>query len=300
MTGLLVLNKPGGVTSFGAVARVRRLCGERRAGHCGTLDPMATGVLPIFLGRATRVIPLLPCGQKAYFARLRLGVNTDTGDSTGRVTRTRPVTVGAARLRAALPAFTGDIMQVPPMFSALHVGGERLYDIARRGETVERAPRPVTIHSLELAEADDGAHVYALRVGCSAGTYIRTLIEDIGEALGCGAVMTALARTAAAGFSLAQARTLEELETAAQAGKLQSEIQSVESVFINTYSIPLVAVTAAQAARFGNGGALARERLNNAPQAGLCRVYDPAGVFLGLAHAEKEELRAAWLAGAPG
>ena len=299
MTGLLVLNKPGGITSFGAVARLRRLCGERRAGHCGTLDPMATGVLPVFFGRATRVIPLLPEKNKSYFARLRLGCNTDTGDSTGTVTRTRLVAAGAGELRAALARFTGEIEQIPPMFSALHVGGERLYEIARRGETVARAPRPVTVFSLELAEADDAAHTYALRVTCSAGTYIRTLVEDIGEALGCGAVMTALCRTAAAGFPLAQAHTLEEAQAAAGEEILINLIQSVESLFTDTYRTASVAVTAAQAVRFGNGGALARERLEGAPPAGLCRVYDPAGVFLGLARAQESELRVAWLAETP-
>lgn len=295
MNGIIVLNKPAGVTSFGAVAQVRRLCGVRRAGHAGTLDPMATGVLPVFLGCATRAIPLLPATDKAYAARMRLGCNTDTGDVTGKVTRTRPVRADAADVRAALPAFTGDILQVPPMYSAVHVNGERLYAIARRGETVERAPRPVTIRELTLEAADEAAGEYALRVSCSAGTYIRTLVEDIGEALGCGAVMTALARTAAAGFKLAQAYTPEQLRTAAEGGALQSCVLSVETVFAAQFGTPAVAVTQPQAARFCNGGALARERVPNAPPAGLCRVYGPDGRFLGLVEADAQELRMRWL-----
>lgn len=288
MDGILILNKPAGITSFGAVARVRRLAHLRKIGHAGTLDPMATGVLPLFLGQATRAIGLLPCTDKSYIARMRLGVRTDTGDCTGKVLETRPVSAGKSDVAHALPAFTGDILQVPPMYSAVHQNGQRLYELARRGEVVERAARPVTIRALALLEAGDGD--YTLSVTCSSGTYIRTLVEDIGEALGCGATMTALTRTAAAGFTLEQACTIEELERFAAADLLQEKILDVEYPFNILNDVVL---TDKQAVRFRNGGFLSLERVEGAPPVGLCRVHAPDGAFLGLGETDgaKQVLR---------
>lgn len=290
MDGILILNKPAGITSFGAVARVRGITHTKKVGHAGTLDPMATGVLPLFLGRATRAIGLLPCTDKMYIARMRLGVRTDTGDSTGKVLETRPVSVGKVEVERALPALTGEILQVPPMYSALHKNGERLYELARRGEVVEREARPITIYALSLMDAQEKYGEYTISVTCSTGTYIRTLVEDIGESLGCGATMTALHRMAAAGFSIEQSCTLEEMEAFAADGTLQSHILSVEYPF---YIHKGINVTPKQAVRFRNGGALSLERLIGAPQSGLCRVYAPDQTFLGLGevHPAQQELR---------
>lgn len=289
MDGILILNKPAGITSFGAVARVRGITHTKKIGHAGTLDPMATGVLPLFLGRATRAIGLLPCTNKTYIARMRLGVRTDTGDSTGKVLETYPVSVGKIEVERALPALTGEILQVPPMYSALHRNGERLYELARRGEVVEREARPITIYALLLMDAQEQYGEYTIAVTCSTGTYIRTLVEDIGESLGCGATMTALRRTVAAGFSIEQSYTIEEVEQFAAAGTLQEHILSVEYPFNIQKGIT---VTPKQAVRFRNGGALSLERLTGAPQSGLCRVYAPDETFLGLGeiHPDQQEL----------
>ncbi|MFT9076985.1 tRNA pseudouridine(55) synthase TruB [Ethanoligenens sp.] len=279
MDGILILNKPAGITSFGAVARVRGITHVRKVGHAGTLDPMATGVLPLFLGRATRAIGLLPCNDKTYIARMRLGVRTDTGDCTGKVLETRPVCAGRSEVERALPAFTGAILQVPPMYSAVHKNGERLYELARRGEVVEREARPVTIYALTLLDVPTEAGEYALSVSCSSGTYIRTLVEDIGASLGCGATMTALQRTAAAGFSIAQARSIEEVEQIARAGMLQDIVLDVQHPFDILNGIT---ITPKQVTRFCNGGFLSLERVEGAPSSGLCRVHAPDSSFLGL------------------
>lgn len=286
MDGILILNKPAGITSFGVVARVRRMIHEKKIGHAGTLDPMATGVLPLFLGRATRAIGLLPCTDKTYVARMRLGIRTDTGDSTGKVLAECPVCVGQADVARVLPDFTGHIFQIPPMYSAVHKNGERLYELARRGEVVERDARPVTVHALTLLAADERAGEYTLRVACSSGTYIRTLVEDIGEALGCGATMTALERTAAAGFCIEQAYTLEDIEAFSLKKSLEIHALSVEYPFNILRGIE---ITTKQAVRFCNGGFLSLERLTGAPVSGLCRVYAPDGLFLGLGEADAAE-----------
>ena len=197
LNGFICLNKPEGLTSFVAAAKVRRLTSAKKSGHTGTLDPMATGVLTVALGAATRFIELIPSHEKSYRAAFRLGETTDTLDITGKTLQTRPVTCDAFAVEAALDAFRGRILQVPPMYSALQKDGVRLYALARQGVEVERQPREVTISRLALTEADDDAHTYTIDVTCSAGTYIRSLISDLGEALGCGAVMTALQNSGA-------------------------------------------------------------------------------------------------------
>ncbi|MDR0966811.1 MAG: tRNA pseudouridine(55) synthase TruB [Myxococcales bacterium] len=210
MLGLLVLDKPEGLTSFDLVARARRRFGTRRIGHTGTLDPMATGVLPLCIGEATRIAQFLSCDDKVYEATVALGASTDTQDRMGRVMARAPVPcLTRGDVEAALDRFRGDIEQVPPMFSAIRVNGERLYDMARRGESVARAARRVTIQSLELLSFE-GEHL-ALRVACSKGTYIRTLAHDLGERLGCHAHLTALRRLRAGRFGLGEAITLDEL-----------------------------------------------------------------------------------------
>ena len=279
MTGIILIDKPKDITSFGAVARVRRICGEKKCGHTGTLDPMATGLLTVMLGGATRFSELLPSHDKAYRAEFRLGTVTDTLDITGKVLETRPVSANAAQVAAALAEFVGEIEQLPPMYSAVSINGKRLYDLARQGVEVEREPRRVTVYSAEILEANESAGEYAVSVECSSGTYIRTLISDLGEKLGCGAVLTELRRTAANGFKIDSAVTLEALSQAAESGELDRLIIPVDRA-LEEY--PIITVSAAQARRFGNGGELSLERLKYPRTLGLFRIYDPAGAFMGL------------------
>lgn len=293
MTGVICLNKPAGITSFQAVRKVRGITGEKKAGHCGTLDPEATGVLPVMLGGSTRFLEFLPTTPKEYRATLKLGVRTDTLDLTGNVLETRDVTVGREDLEAVLPQFTGDILQVPPMYSALKKDGVRLYDLARQGVEVEREPRPVTVYSLELLpDGTDGTDPakgeYVLNVSCSGGTYIRTLIDDLGEALGCGAAMAALLRTRVGVFRLEDAVTPEELEEARDRGELSTCLMPLEDALTFLGS---VTVTEAQATRFRNGGELALDRLreqDTLPEDGtLLRVLSQEPAFLGLGEVDR-------------
>ena len=203
MNGIVIIDKPQDWTSQDVTARLRRVYGTRRIGHGGTLDPMATGVLPVFVGRATRGVEFFEHARKEYVTLLRPGLITDTQDTTGTALEQRPVELDDEKIEAALQAFRGDIMQIPPMYSALKVNGQKLCDLARKGKTVERQPRPITIHTLEYLGMENGC--LKLRVDCSKGTYIRTLCEDIGRALGCGGCMEALRRTKAGEYDISQA-----------------------------------------------------------------------------------------------
>ncbi len=283
MTGFLIIDKPEGITSFVAVAKVRRICGEKKAGHCGTLDPMATGVLPIMLGGATRFLDFLPDGRKRYIAEMRLGVTTDTLDITGTVTGECEVNVTASEVLAAAENFKGDIMQVPPMYSAIKKDGVRMYDLARRGVEVEREARPATIYELIVTHKEDND--YIVEVECSKGTYVRTLIDDIGKMLGCGAVMLSLRRTKSSGFEIQNSVTFEELEKAVLEGTVDSLIHSVDEV-MDAY--PKAFVSAGQAQRFQNGGSLNLERIKDCKADGLYRVYSPDEIFLGLGTADTQ------------
>ena len=207
--GILVIDKSAGWTSQDVAAKLRGVFHERRVGHGGTLDPMATGVLPVFIGRATRAAEFLESAEKEYVAGLRLGVVTDTQDTSGTVLETNPVCVTRAQLEAALRQFLGPIEQIPPMYSAIKINGQKLYELARRGQEVARRPRSITIHALELLEGE-GAD-WTVRVRCSKGTYVRTLCHDLGRALGCGGCMSSLRRTRAGSFTLAQAVTMQQV-----------------------------------------------------------------------------------------
>lgn len=211
--GILIIDKPTGWTSMDVCAKLRGILREKRIGHAGTLDPMATGVLPVFVGRATKAVQFAENGRKEYHAVLKLGTVTDTQDTTGTVLETHPVTVGADEVRAALEHFTGELLQLPPMYSALKVNGQKLYDLARQGKTVERKPRAITVYELELLE-QSAPDEFTLRVVCSKGTYIRTLCHDLGEYLGCGGCMAALRRTRSGSFSVENARRIGELTRA--------------------------------------------------------------------------------------
>ena len=228
MNGILLVDKPAGWTSHDVVAKLRGVLGERRMGHSGTLDPMATGLLVVFAGRATRAVSFSENHTKCYEAHLRLGLTTDTQDTTGTVLSRSERAVSRAELEAVLPQFRGDILQVPPMYSALKVDGKKLYEIARRGGEVARKARPVTIEELTVLGEADGD--YVLRVRCSKGTYIRTLCHDIGKKLGCGAAMAQLVRTRSGMFSLEDAVTLKQTEELRDAGTLEEHILSVKQI----------------------------------------------------------------------
>ncbi len=289
MNGIICIDKAQDITSFGVCSRLRRLFGEKKVGHAGTLDPMATGVLPVLIGGATRFLDYLPDEDKGYTAVFELGKTTDTLDITGNVLSQSEVTVTAEDVIAAGESFKGKISQLPPMYSAVSVGGERLYNLARKGVEVERKPREIEIKSLEIKPLEE--NLYQLSVLCSKGTYVRTLIDDIGKKLGCGAVMTALRRDFACGFSLSDCRNLSDLQAMAEQGEeLENLLLPVDKA-LSAYAA--VNVSDAQASRFKNGGALDLQRLKNkALQSGsLYRVYSPEGEFLGLGKACENELK---------
>ncbi len=248
MDGLLIINKPAGMTSHDVVNAVRQMTGTRRVGHAGTLDPSATGVLVVLIGAATRLAQFIGDGPKTYRAVLRLGETTTTYDADGPIVERRAVTVGRAAVEAALAQFRGSIAQIPPMHSAVRVKGQRLYKLAHRGQEVARAPRPVTIHRLELLDCT--LPEVTIEVVCSAGTYIRSLAHDVGQVLGCGAHLRALTRTAAGHFTLAQSLTLEALLPLAQAGRLNEVLLPPQAALTG---LPAVTLTAEQEAAARQG-----------------------------------------------
>ena len=284
MTGIICLDKPKGMSSFMAVKRASRILGVKKAGHTGTLDPMATGVLVIMLGHSTRFIELLPEHKKSYTARVKLGITTDTLDITGEILTRSPVSVTEEQLLSVANEFKGEILQTPPMYSALKKDGERLYDLARKGIEIEREQRQITIEKLEIYDFD--GIEFSMDVTCSAGTYIRSLCDDIGHKLGCGAVMTELRRTSANGFSIETAATLEELETLVKENKVESVLTTVENALLSYNEIT---VTKPQANRFHNGGGLAYDRLHGNYPVGIYRVYSPERKLLGLGEIKEEK-----------
>ena len=274
MSGILLVDKPAGWTSHDVVGRLRRMTGQRRIGHSGTLGPMATGLLVVFLGRATRAVEFAEGHDKAYTALLRPGVVTDTLDTTGAVLATSPERPTLSELEAALGAFRGEIEQLPPMYAALKYNGKKLYEIARAGGEVERKPRPVTIYRLECTGERDGDFV--LEVECSKGTYIRTLCDDIGRALGCGACMSGLRRTRAGGFEVKDALTIEEIERRGA----ENCLMPVDALFAGR---PVVLLKDARAEKALRNGMDVRF---DADFTGECRVYAESGEFLALCRAE--------------
>ena len=261
-------------------AKLRGLFHEKRIGHAGTLDPMATGVLPVFVGRATRAVEFASEGDKEYLAGLRLGTVTDTQDTSGRVLEEHPVSVTREELEAALAPFRGEIQQLPPMYSAIKVNGKKLYELARKGREVERKPRAITIHSLEV-EGQESATDFLIRVRCSKGTYVRTLCHDIGQALGCGGTMYSLRRTMAAGFTLEDALPLEQV---LQAEDPASLLLGVDAYFAGR---PVLILKPAAEKKVRNGMTLV---LPDAPSAGEYRVYSEAGEFLALSRVSQGKL----------
>ena len=273
MDGIVIVDKPRDWTSQDVTARLRRVFGTRRIGHGGTLDPMATGVLPVFVGRATRGVEFFEHAEKTYETVLRLGLTTDTEDITGTVLTRSEVSFNDEQLEKTLNAFRGEIMQVPPMYSALKVNGQKLCDLARKGKTVERQPRPITIYELQLLER--GENTLRLRVRCSKGTYIRTLCKDIGEALGCGGCMESLRRVSAGEYTIAEAVPLQELLDTVEP---ETYLRGVDTMFRN---YPAVNLTANQEKRCRNGNTFSVKL-----EAGTYRAYSQSGEFLMLAKVE--------------
>lgn len=273
MNGIVIVDKPQGWTSQDVTARLRRVFNTRRIGHGGTLDPMATGVLPVFVGRATRGVEFFEHAEKVYETLLRPGISTDTEDITGTVLKQQEVRLSAEDVEAVLPRFRGEILQIPPMYSALKVNGQKLYELARKGKEVERAPRPITIHELTFLGFENGG--IRLRVHCSKGTYIRTLCKDIGEALGCGGCMEQLRRISAGSYSAEEA---VPLQTLLETDTPQQYLRPVDSMFTD---LPSVTLTQNQEKRCRNGNSFSVSYGD-----GKYRAYGSDGEFLMLANVE--------------
>ena len=273
--GIIIIDKPEGWTSQDVAAKLRGVFHERRVGHGGTLDPMATGVLPVFIGRATRAVEFFESAEKEYVAGLRLGLETNTQDTTGETLAEQPVSVTKEQVQEVLTTFLGPQQQLPPMYSAVKIGGKKLYELARQGKTVERKPRNIEILELELLEGE-GAD-YVIRVRCSKGTYIRTLCHDIGQALGCGGCMSSLRRTGAGCYGIEQAVTMEELLAMESP---EARLLPVDSLFAH---LPAVTVRQNQLKPVYNGGAVKIPALTD----GQYRVYGPDGAFLMVGQAKQ-------------
>lgn len=290
LNGILCINKPQGFTSFDVVAKLRGILKTKKIGHAGTLDPMATGVLPVFVGNATKACDIMPDSRKAYRASFRLGLTSDTQDSTGTVLSTAEVHCSAEDIEKLLPEFTGDIMQIPPMYSAVSVNGKRLYELARQGIEIEREPRPVTILALSLEEFSEETGEGVFMVECSKGTYIRTVIHDIGSRLGCGGVMTDLVRTVSNGFALSDTVTLDAVQQLADEGRAESLLMPVERVF---EKLPDIHLDANCTKLYRNGVKLYTDRIGirNKDETVRYRVFSDENTFMGLAFVKDGCLR---------
>lgn len=280
INGIIIIDKEPGFTSHDVVAKMRGICGQRKIGHTGTLDPTATGVLPVCLGSATKLCDLLTDHDKEYVAELLLGTTTDTQDTTGTVLATRPVTVSEEKVREAIASFVGEYLQVPPMYSALKVNGKKLYELAREGREIERKARPVRIRELEILEMN--LPVVKIRVACSKGTYIRTLCADIGDKLGCGGTMQSLRRTGVGRFGIEDTLTLGQLQALKDAGRVMDCVIAVDRVFADC---PALHVSGAAVKLLENGNpflpAQTTEGITYAAGEQV-RIYFPDGSFAGI------------------
>ena len=277
--GIIIMDKPAGWTSMDVCAKLRGILKTKKVGHAGTLDPMATGVLPVFVGSATKAVSFAENGDKEYIAGLRLGVTTDTQDTSGNVLAQRETAVSREALEAVLPRFTGEIAQIPPMYSAIKINGQKLYELARKGTEIQRSARNITIFELELlGQSDDGD--WTLRVRCSKGTYVRTLCHDIGQALGCGGCMSSLRRTMAAGFTLDESVTLEQMQEGGEA-----LLRPTDSLFRDRPAYRLK--TEKQEERCRNGNPFFIQE--NLPE-GEYRIYGREGAFLCLSRLQGDTM----------
>ncbi len=290
INGIICINKSQGFTSFDVIAKMRGILKMKRLGHSGTLDPMATGVLPVFAGNCTKAVSLIPHTGKSYVAGFRLGIVTDTQDTTGKILSETPVCVSPEQLKNAVEKFVGETEQIPPMYSAVSVGGKRLYELARKGIEVEREARKITVYSFDIIEYNPETHEGKLDISCSGGTYVRTLIHDLGQNLGCGAAMTSLVRTCSNGFRIEECVTLEELEKLRDDGQLHTVIRSVERLF---EELPKLHLNEMKTKMYKNGVKLHLDKLRGFDGKEQYRVYSDKNEFLGLASAdiENNELR---------
>lgn len=277
MDGILVIRKEKGYTSHDVVAKLRGILHMKKIGHTGTLDPDAEGVLPVALGRGTRLVELLTEKQKTYETVLHLGVVTDTQDMTGTVLETKPVNVTEEQVREAVASFVGDKLQIPPMYSALKVNGRKLYELAREGKTVERKPRPVTFYEIRILDMQ--LPKVRLRVTCSKGTYIRTLCHDIGEKLGCGGAMEELLRTRSGNFTLEESMTLSQVEEAVKDGTIEEKLVSIEDVLLD---YPAVYATGEGDRLLQNGNPLTEALVEKSIREKNVRMYRSSGKFTGI------------------
>lgn len=287
MNGILLINKPQGFTSFDVIAKLRGILKIKRLGHAGTLDPMATGVLPVFVGKATRACDIIPNNEKSYTADFRLGVVTDTQDSTGAVINTFDKKVSEDEIISVLDCFRGEIDQLPPMYSAVSVGGKRLYDLARQGIEVERKSRKITIEKIELISFNEESQTGRLFISCSKGTYIRTIIHDIGEKLLIGGIMTGLVRNSSSGFKLEDCYTFEQVQHMKENDSLEDAIIPVDKAFESYDEIHLSDV---QTSMYRNGVKLDLNRVIHDSDKNIFRVYSNENIFLGIAKADTETM----------
>jgi tRNA pseudouridine55 synthase len=271
MNGIILIDKPEGITSFCVVRAIKRIFNQKKVGHAGTLDPLATGLLPVLLGEATKIERFLPQSGKSYTAGFKLGITTDTQDITGSILKEFPVNIREKELIATAKSFLGKISQLPPMYSAVRVEGKRLYELAREGKTIERKPKEAFISSIELMAFDPSSHTGIMCIECSKGTYIRTLLADIGDELGCGCTMTSLRRTFTCGFSLTDAISIDTARELSASGDISSRVIPTEKALS---LLPSIKVTAPQATRFSSGGGLIFNRLTGlSPENDLYLVF---------------------------
>ena len=277
MNGIIVIRKEKGYTSHDVVAKLRGILHMKKIGHTGTLDPEAEGVLPVALGKGTRLVELLTEKEKTYEAVMRLGVSTDTQDMTGAILKESEVSVTEEEIKNAASSFIGDQLQIPPMYSALKVNGKKLYELAREGKEVERKARPLHFYQIEILEIH--LPLVKMRVSCSKGTYIRTLCHDMGEKLGCGGAMEALLRTKSGDFTLEQSMTLQETEEAVKAGTIEEKIISIEEVLS---SYPAVYAKEEGDRLLANGNPLHEGLVKGDVREGWVRMDTSSGVFTGI------------------
>ena len=286
MNGILCVNKPQDFTSFDVVAKLRGILKMKRLGHGGTLDPMATGVLPVFVGTAARVCDMMPDNSKSYRAGFRLGLVSDTQDITGDISETSDMPVNISDIKSVIPDFTGEIFQIPPMYSAVQVNGQRLYDLARKGIEVERPPRNVFIEKIEIIEYNEKDRTGMLEIFCGKGTYVRTVINDIGHKLGCGGIMTSLVRTSSGGFTLDDCHSFDEIQRAADENRTEDLIIPTDRVFA---SYEKICLNETQTRMYRNGVKLDLARVRNIKDnVTEYRVYGSDGGFIGIARADFE------------
>ena len=285
MTGILPVKKPAGFTSFDVIGKLRGVVKTRKIGHSGTLDPMATGVLPLFFGGATKCCDFLPNEDKRYVADIKFGIVTDTQDTTGRVLKESESRVTEGEFAEVMSGFIGKQMQTPPMFSAVKINGRPLYDLAREGKVVERAQKEIEVYDIKLLEFDEHAQTARIEVSCGKGTFIRTLINDMGEKLGCGASMSALERTVAAGFELSECFTISEIEEMMEKGNFEEHLIPIERLYKN---LPKIVLGDFDKRLYRSGVPLELQKRGWGGIPGNIAVFDEGGMLLGISFMDEE------------